>query len=443
MITNKKTKAFYFIIFLLPALLLYGLFFIFPLFQGIKYSFTDWNGIVPEIPFNIAKNEFENNILAKINNPHKSEYLLKFYELDEPSSFYRLSTWVQEDKGEPRKLTNKERKEIKKILKSVGITSINYIGLDNFKEMFKDKRFVPRFERRYLYNEFDELPTVLGKRSFKKKLLKNITDENEREFLLSKYHFVKSKSAYILDGELTEEETTRMKSILGDNMYEKVFVRGVIGFTLFFTLYNVLLTNLLALTLALILDTKMKYKNLLRSMFFLPNVISLIIVAYLWSYMFRLIFPLITGISVWLGSPDLAPYSVVMVAIWQGCGYLMVIYLAGLQTIPTELVEASEVDGAKWYQRLFFIKFPLLLPAFTICLFYSLSNSLRTFDIIMALTQGGPGYVTTPIVVDIYKNAFMQNRYGYATAKAVLLCLMIMVITGTQLYLMKRREVEL
>ncbi len=443
MITNKQEKAFYFIILLLPALLLYAVFFIFPLFQGIKYSFTDWNGIVPEIPFNIKKAEFENDILAKLDNPQKEAYLLKFYKLDESSSFYHLTTWVEEGGEEPRKLTDQERKGIKKILKLVGVSSINYIGLDNFKEMFKDQRFIPRIERRFLYNEFDELPTVLGKRNFKKKLLNNITEENEREFLLSKYHFIKSKSEYILDSELTEEETARLKSILKENMYEKVFVRGVIGFTLFFTFFNVLLANLLALLIALILDTKMKYKNLLRSMFFLPNVISLIIVAYLWSYMFRLIFPLITGISVWLGSPDLAPYAVVMVAVWQGCGYLMVIYLAGLQTIPQELVEASEVDGAKWYQRLLLVKFPLLLPAFTICLFYSLSNSLRTFDIIMALTQGGPGYVTTPIVVDIYKNAFMQNRYGYATAKAVLLCLMIMLITGTQLFLMKRREVEL
>ena len=442
MVTSKKGKAFYFIMFLLPALSLYTMFFIFPLFQGIKYSFTDWNGIVPEIPFNFEKNEFE-NILVELNNPKKAVYLKKFYQFEEANSLYRLTSWVQEGEGEPRKLTDKERKEIKKILKSVDVSSINYIGLANFKEMCNDQRLIPRLEKRYLYNEFDELPTVIGKRAFNKKLLDNISEQSERDFLLLNYQFIASNSTYVLKEELTEEDTTKLKSVLKEKMYEKVLIPGVIGFTLFFTFFNVLLSNFLALTLALILDTNMKYKNLLRSMFFLPNVISLIIVAYLWSYMFRLIFPLITGISVWLGSPKLAPYAVVMVAVWQGCGYLMVIYLAGLQTIPAELVEVSEVDGAKWYQRLFFIKFPLLLPAFTICLFYSLSNSLRTFDIIMALTQGGPGYVTTPIVVDIYKNAFMQNRYGFATAKAVLLCLIIMLITGVQLFLMKRREVEL
>ena len=98
----------------------------------------------------------------------------------------------------------------------------------------------------------------------------------------------------------------------------------------------------------------------------------------------------------------------------------MVIYLAGLQTIPHELVEASEVDGANWYQRLFGIKFGLLLPPRSV-FFYSLSNSLKSFDILWALNQGGPGYATTSIVIDIYKTAFMQNRYGYATAKAIVL----------------------
>lgn len=443
MITTKKKKIIYFILFLLPAVGLYALFFIFPLIQGVQYSFTDWNGITPEIPFSISREKFEGEILAQIKKDKDREFLRRYYIADETGGFYRLANWLQEKGGAARPLTDSEKKKIKAILKSVGISNIKFIGFANYQEMFRDKSFMPRYERKSLFNEFSELPEAIEARVFRKNLLSHIDDENEKTFLLTKYQYDKSASAYLLTGELKGDDEDRLRKILSEDMYKTILIRGVIGFTLFFTFFNVILANFCGLALALILDTKMKYRNLLRSMFFLPNVISLIIVAYIWSFMFRLIFPLLTGISIWLGSPELAPYATIMVAVWQGCGYLMVIYLAGLQTIPAEISEAAEVDGARWYQRLYHIKFPLLLPAFTICLFYSLSNSLRTFDIIMALTQGGPGYVTTPIVVDIYKNAFQANRFGYATAKAVLLCLIIIVVTGIQLAIMKRKEVEL
>jgi raffinose/stachyose/melibiose transport system permease protein len=169
----------------------------------------------------------------------------------------------------------------------------------------------------------------------------------------------------------------------------------------------------------------------------------LIIVAFVWSFVFRLILPLITGIDVWLGSVNLAPYAVIMVAVWQSCGYLMIIYLAGLQTIPGAILESAQIDGATGFNRFRFITLPLLIPSITICTFYSLSNSLKTFDIIFALTSGGPGYATTPIVLDIYFNAFLQNKFGYGTAKAVFLCLIIMIITGIQLAIMKKKEVEM
>jgi raffinose/stachyose/melibiose transport system permease protein len=428
---------------LFPALLLYLTFFVFPLIQGVRYSFTDWNGIAPEIPLSMTKDQFEGNVLSELGNLQDRDYLTKYYQPDSSGRFYQLTNWIQENGTEARELSDRERREIKKILKSVGITPIKFIGLENFREMFQDERFLPRVTRRYLFSEFQDLPLSISRKDFAKKLLGQMENEEDKTFLLSRYPYDESSDTHQLLDDLSFAEEDRLRLILSENMYEKRLERGVIGFTIFFTFYNVLFTNVFALILALVLDTKLKLKNALRSMFFLPNVISLIIVAYVWSFMFRLIFPAITGISVWLGSPDLAPYATLMVSVWQGCGYLMVIYLAGLQTIPGELLEACAVDGANWFQRLVWVKFPLLLPAFTICLFYSLANSLKTFDILWALNQGGPGYATTSIVVDIYKTAFMQNRYGYATAKAIILCFAIIILTSMQLYAMKKREVEL
>lgn len=440
MVTTDRNRIFYLCLFLLPALVLYTMFFLAPLYQGIKYSLTDWNGIAPEIPLSMQKAEFESRIVPKINNKDNLTYISKYYLLDS-SGFYRLTNWVKEG-NQTRAITDRERKKIKSILKSVGVTPIKYIGFDNFREIINDQRFLPRIETVSLFGEFDDLPKSIRKSTFEKNLLNHIKKEDDRNYLLSIYKLDQSSYRFS-NPNLSFEEEERLRIFMSENFYEQKMERGVIGFTLFFTFYNVIFANLLALILALILDTKMRIKNALRSMFFLPNVISLVIVAYVWSFMFRLIFPALTGITIWLGSPVLAPYATLMIAIWQGCGYLMIIYLAGLQVIPVEIVEVSEVDGANWYQRLIHVKFPLLLPAFNICLFYSIANSLKTFDILWALNQGGPGYATTSIVIDIYKNAFMQNRYGYATAKAVLLCLIIILITGFQQYLMKRREVEL
>lgn len=443
MVASKPSKILYAAIFLLPALLLYSLFFITPLAQGIQYSLTDWNGIVPEIPLTMGRSDFQNQVIAKLSRSKDLAYLLKYYHPDETGETYRLTTWIDADDG-ARQINTAEKRRLKRILKSIGISSIKYIGLQNYRDMFqKDQRFVPRLQKKYLFNEFEDLPTTISAKVFHKNLLAHIASPDARELVLNYYRPDAKHSAYLLAPQIATGDADRLKFILAQHLYENSFIPGVIGFTLFFTLINVAFSNLLALILALILDTKMKTRNFLRSVFFLPNVLSLIIVAFIWSFIFRLILPQLTGISVWLGSPELAPYAVLMVTIWQSCGYLMIIYLAGLQTIPAEITEVAEIDGANRLQRLYRVTLPLLLPAMTICLFYSLANSLKTFDVILALTSGGPGYVTTPIVLDIYFNAFNNNQFGYATAKAVLLCVVIMLITGIQLFLMKKKEVEL
>lgn len=444
MIASKKTKAFYFSLFLFPAFFLYLIFFIIPFFQGIQYSFTDWNGIIPEIPLRMDKARFEVGVINRLCHRQKElDFIQKYYLLDEDGEGYTLTNWITNG-PETRPITDKERRKLKQILKSIGISSIKFIGFDNYRDMFRsDERFIPRIEKKYLFNEFDDLPETIPAKVFKKNLLHHIAQKADQELLLKFYKFNPQESSYSLNKSISDDDTRQLKRIISENMYQKTIIPGVIGFTLYFAFFNIIFSNLLALILALILDTKMKTRNLLRSIFFLPNVLSLIIVAFIWSFIFRLVLPALTGISVWLGSVDLAPYAVLMVTVWQGCGYLMIIYLAGLQTIPVEITEVAAIDGANWWQRLTRVTLPLLLPAMTICLFYSLSNSLKTFDVIMALTNGGPGYVTTPIVLDIYFNAFNNNQFGYATAKAIFLCLIIMIVTGIQLFLMKKREVEL
>jgi len=145
-----------------------------------------------------------------------------------------------------------------------------------------------------------------------------------------------------------------------------------------------------------------------------------------------------------MGDPAKAPWLIVMVQVWREAGYLMIIYLAGLQSIPTDVHEAALIDGAGAGQKLRYVTLPLLIPALTICLFLSLSNSLKSFDLVYAMV-GPSGYAlgTVPFVMDIFFDAFAKRLAGLATAKAMILFAAILLITGLQLTAMKRREVRL
>jgi len=216
-----------------------------------------------------------------------------------------------------------------------------------------------------------------------------------------------------------------------------------VGFTVFFTVFSVIFANLFAFFIALALDARIRSKNVLRSVFFMPNVLSMIVVALIWSIVFAQLLPRLTGVDLWMGDPDKAPWLVVLVAVWQMAGYYMVIYLAGLQNIPTDVLEAARIDGAGGLQRLTRIVLPLLMPAITVCIFLSTANALKCFDLTYALT-GPSGYAlgTIPFVMDIFFDAFAKKMAGLATAKATLLFLAILAITGIQLLVMKRREVQ-
>lgn len=234
-----------------------------------------------------------------------------------------------------------------------------------------------------------------------------------------------------------------LKNVLSTTWVLKKFSMGVVGFTLFFAIFSVVGINVVAFALALALDSGVYGQKVMRTVFFLPNVLSMVIVALIWSLLFNQLLPSLTGIKEWIGDPAKTPWLLVAVAVWQGCGYYMIVYLAGLQNIPTDVIEASKIDGAGALQRFRFITLPLMVPSITISLFLSIANALKSFDLMYAMI-GPTGYATgtVPFVYDIYFDAFSNKQAGMATAKAMVLFIAIFIITGMQLYIMKRKEVE-
>jgi raffinose/stachyose/melibiose transport system permease protein len=220
-------------------------------------------------------------------------------------------------------------------------------------------------------------------------------------------------------------------------------------FTFAQTFFRVVLTNAIALLLAVLLDSEIRGKNALRAAFYIPNIISLIVIGYIWQFIFSKGFDSfyeLTGLKVfmlsWLGDSDLAFASVLLVSVWQSLGFYLVIYIAGLQIVPRDVIEASMIDGASSVSRFFRITLPLIMPSITVAVFHSLSNSLKAFDVVFSLTNGGPGIATSTIALDIYKTAFVVSRFGYGTAKSVVLFVLILALTFFQVRMFKRREVE-
>jgi len=246
----------------------------------------------------------------------------------------------------------------------------------------------------------------------------------------------------------------RVPEFIGLGNYQELFfddpgMMNALVFTFKQTFFRVIFTNVIALLLAVLLDGKIRGKNALRAAFYIPNIISLIVIGYIWRFIFTRGFDsfyemvkLPFLMYSWLGDAKMAFISVLIVSVWQSIGFYMVIYIAGLQVIPRDLTEAAMIDGAGGLSRFFKISLPLLMPSVTVAVFHSVSSSLKTFDVIFSLTNGGPGNATTPIALDIYKTAFISSRFGYGTAKSVILFLLILIITFFQIKSFKGREVE-
>ncbi len=145
----------------------------------------------------------------------------------------------------------------------------------------------------------------------------------------------------------------------------------------------------------------------------------------------------------WIGDPRFSFFSIVIVSLWNGVGYMMIIYLAGLQGVPQSLKEAAVIDGANPFQQFRHITLPMITHAITICFFLTLNGAFKVFEVVFGLTGGGPGRATQVITMNIYEEAFSNNfRYGYASAKSVILFVIVLIITLIQIRITKRNEVE-
>ena len=229
----------------------------------------------------------------------------------------------------------------------------------------------------------------------------------------------------------------------------KDFTNALI-FTGKYTILFMVFSNVLALFLAVCLTKKFKLANLVRGVFFVPYIMSMTIVGFIWKFIFTQGFAKLadlTGWAVWdlswLGDPSLAFYSVVLVGVWQSLGFYIVLYIAGLQALPNDVLEAAVVDGATSRQRFFRVTLPLLGPSITTCVFMSLTNGLKVFDIILALTKGGPGGSTYSVTLQIYKEAFQNNNYGLGSAESIIYFLVVLILTQLVLKLFSSREVDL
>lgn len=220
--------------------------------------------------------------------------------------------------------------------------------------------------------------------------------------------------------------------------------------TTLFTILAVISVNIVGLVFALLVTSKLKVANAARTMVFMPYLIGGLILGYIWQFIFLDVFTLIgdlTGMDHlffnWLIDKDFALYALVFVFTWQMAGYIMIIYIAGIQSIPQDVMEAAMIDGASWWQKLKNITFPLLMPAFTISLFLTLSSAFKIYDVNLSLTGGGPANSTEMFAMNIYNEIFGYGNYGYGQAKAIIFFIIVAAITLTQVYITKKREVEL
>ena len=224
--------------------------------------------------------------------------------------------------------------------------------------------------------------------------------------------------------------------------------RNAFIFTFLFSVCPVISVNLIGFILAILVTQRIKGVNLLRGIFFMPNLIGGILLGFTWQFIFVQVFDAIgkklgvLWLRGWLTDQKTGFFGLLIVVTWQLSGYMMMIYIAQLQNIPEDVLEAAELDNAVGWNRMRYIILPLMMPAFTIGLFLSISNAFKLFDQNLSLTAGGPVNNTQMLALNIYATAFGENRFGLAQAKAVIFMIVVMVISVIQLSITKRREVE-
>ena len=242
--------------------------------------------------------------------------------------------------------------------------------------------------------------------------------------------------------------TISKTTFVGLSNYVKVFEDATFvnafWFTAKFTILSTILINVIAFLLALALTRGLKGTNVFRTVFFLPNLIGGIVLGYIWQI-------LLNGILTNMGLPLLALnanygfWGLIILMCWQQIGYMMIIYIAGLQNVPGDLLEAASIDGATSFQTLIKVKLPMVMPSITICSFLTLTNSFKLFDQNLALTGGEPAKASQMLALNIYDTFYARSGpqwKGIGQAKAVVFFLLVIAIALVQLYFTRRKEVQ-
>ena len=241
---------------------------------------------------------------------------------------------------------------------------------------------------------------------------------------------------------------------VGFRNYMDLFTDPRIGnsylFTIKLAIVATIVTNVISLILALGLNSKIKGKTFLRAAYFVPNVLGALVVGYIFQYIFTYILPELgkmigseTLSTSMLSSTSLAWIAIVVVCAWQNIAMNTIIYISGLQTVPEDVYEAGDLDGATGWKKFRYLTFPLIIPFFTINMVLCVKNFLMVFDQIMAMTQGGPAQSTESISYLIYNNGMKGGSFGYQSANAVVFFIVIVVISVAQMSISSKKEEQL
>ena len=216
------------------------------------------------------------------------------------------------------------------------------------------------------------------------------------------------------------------------------------GFTVAFAVVSVLSINIIAFGLALLLTRELKGTNIFRTVFFMPNLIGGIVLGYIWQILINCVLALVEEPLLALNSSAVY-WGLIILMCWQQIGYMMIIYIAGLQNIPDDLIEAAQIDGAKPWTILWKIKIPMVMSSITICMFLSLTNGFKLFDQNLALTAGEPYHSTEMLALNIYNTFYARagaQWKGLGQAKAVIFCIIVVAISMIQLKATRSKEVQ-
>lgn len=242
--------------------------------------------------------------------------------------------------------------------------------------------------------------------------------------------------------------TVKDAKFIGIGNYQRIFTDSTFTnsfkFTVLFAVASIVLINVIAFILALLLTRKLKGTNIFRTIFFMPNLIGGIVLGYIWQILINCVLSIV-------GKPLLALntsagyWGLIILMCWQQIGYMMIIYIAGLQNVSDDLIEAAQIDGATWWKTLWKVKLPMVMPSITICVFLTLTNSFKLFDQNLALTGGDPNHFTEMLALNIYQTFYARagaQWKGLGQAKAVLFCVLVIAISMIQLKETRSREVQ-